>query len=43
MAWVTVRNEGESYLYSYLKSVTGTTGPKGSNHYNQPSGDFARK
>jgi hypothetical protein len=26
MAWVTVRNEGESYLYSYLRSGTGTTG-----------------
>jgi hypothetical protein len=26
MAWVTVRNEGESYLYTYLRSGTGTTG-----------------
>jgi hypothetical protein len=26
MAWVTVRNEGESYLYSYLRSGTGTNG-----------------
>jgi hypothetical protein len=26
MAWATVRNEGESYLYSYLRSDTGTTG-----------------
>jgi hypothetical protein len=26
MAWVTVRNEEESYLYTYLRSGTGTTG-----------------
>jgi hypothetical protein len=26
MVWVTVRNEGESYLYTYLRSGTGTTG-----------------
>jgi hypothetical protein len=26
MAWVTVRNEGESYLYTYLQSGTGSTG-----------------
>jgi hypothetical protein len=26
MAWVTVRSEGESYLYSYPRSGTGTTG-----------------
>jgi hypothetical protein len=26
MVWATVRNEGESYLYSYLRSGTGTTG-----------------
>jgi hypothetical protein len=26
MAWVTVRNKGESYLYTYLRSSTGTTG-----------------
>jgi hypothetical protein len=26
MVWVTVRHEGESYLYSYLRSGTGTTG-----------------
>jgi hypothetical protein len=26
MAWVTVRNEGGSYLYTYLQSGTGTTG-----------------
>jgi hypothetical protein len=26
MAWVMVRNEGESYLYTYLRSGTGTTG-----------------
>jgi hypothetical protein len=26
MAWVMVRNEGESYLYTYLQSGTGTTG-----------------
>jgi hypothetical protein len=26
MAWVTVRNEGESYLYTYLRSGTSTTG-----------------
>jgi hypothetical protein len=25
MAWVMVRNEGESYLYTYLRSGTGTT------------------
>jgi hypothetical protein len=25
MQWVTVRNEGESYLYTYLRSSTGTT------------------
>jgi hypothetical protein len=25
MTWVTVRNEGESYLYTYLQSGTGTT------------------
>jgi hypothetical protein len=25
MAWLTVRNEGESYLYTYLRSGTGTT------------------
>jgi hypothetical protein len=24
MTWVTVRNEGESYLYTYLRSGTGT-------------------
>jgi hypothetical protein len=24
--WVTVRNEGKSYLYTYLRSGTGTTG-----------------
>jgi hypothetical protein len=43
MAWETVRNEGESYLYTYLRSGTGTTGPKGFNHYSQPTRDFARK
>jgi hypothetical protein len=26
MAWVTVRNEGESYLYTSLRSSTDTTG-----------------
>jgi hypothetical protein len=26
MTWVTVRNKGESYLYTYLRSGTGTTG-----------------
>jgi hypothetical protein len=26
MSWATVRNEGESYLYSYLRGGTGTTG-----------------
>jgi hypothetical protein len=26
MAWVIVRNKGESYLYTYLRSDTGTTG-----------------
>jgi hypothetical protein len=26
MAWVTVRNEGESYLYTYLRSGTDTIG-----------------
>jgi hypothetical protein len=26
MAWVTVRNEEENYLYTYLRSGTGTTG-----------------
>jgi hypothetical protein len=26
MAWATVRNEEESYLYTYLRSGTGTTG-----------------
>jgi hypothetical protein len=26
MAWVAVRNEGESYLYTYLRTGTGTTG-----------------
>jgi hypothetical protein len=26
MAWATVRNKGESYLYTYLRSGTGTTG-----------------
>jgi hypothetical protein len=25
MAWVTIRNEGESYLYTYLRSGTDTT------------------
>jgi hypothetical protein len=25
MAWITVRNEGESYLYTYLRSGTSTT------------------
>jgi hypothetical protein len=24
--WVIVRNEGESYVYTYLQSGTGTTG-----------------
>jgi hypothetical protein len=50
MAWATVRNEGESYLYSYLRSGTGTTGeptgttdPKGFDRYNQPIGDFYEK
>jgi hypothetical protein len=43
MAWVTVRNEGESYLYTYLRSGTGTTGPKGSDRYSQPTRNFVRK
>jgi hypothetical protein len=50
MTCVTVRNEGESYLYSYLRSGTGTTGeptgttdPKGFDRYNQPTGDYYEK
>jgi hypothetical protein len=43
MAWVTVRNEGESYSYTYLRSGTGTTGSEESDRYRQPTGDFARK
>jgi hypothetical protein len=26
MSWLTVRNKGKSYLYTYLRSGTGTTG-----------------